>query len=73
MITADTSVRGNRESDSKNAFSLPSGSFSWENVADYKKKAGMPIVIKGIMCPQDAIKAVECGADAIWVSNHGGR
>jgi isopentenyl diphosphate isomerase/L-lactate dehydrogenase-like FMN-dependent dehydrogenase len=27
------------------------GSFSWENVAEYKQKAGLPIVIKGIQCP----------------------
>ena len=33
----------------------------------------MPIIIKGIMCPEDAIEAVKCGADGIWVSNHGGR
>ena len=32
-----------------------------------------PIVIKGILTPEDAVTAVEFGADAIVVSNHGGR
>ncbi|RDC73203.1 alpha-hydroxy-acid oxidizing protein [Rhodovulum sp. 12E13] len=32
-----------------------------------------PLVVKGILHPDDARAAVEAGADAIWVSNHGGR
>ena len=35
--------------------------------------AKMPFIIKGIMTPAGALKAVEAGADAIVVSNHGGR
>ena len=34
---------------------------------------GMRFIIKGIMCPEDAIACAEAGADAIIVSNHGGR
>lgn len=33
----------------------------------------MPIWLKGIMTVEDALLAVEHGADAIYVSNHGGR
>ena len=33
----------------------------------------LPIILKGIQCAEDAKKAVEIGADAIWVSNHGAR
>ena len=33
----------------------------------------MPLVIKGIMTAEDALLAMEAGADAIMVSNHGGR
>jgi isopentenyl diphosphate isomerase/L-lactate dehydrogenase-like FMN-dependent dehydrogenase len=33
----------------------------------------LPFIIKGIMTPEDAILAVDAGADAIVVSNHGGR
>jgi glycolate oxidase len=35
--------------------------------------AGLPLVLKGVMSPLDAAKAVEHGVDALWVSNHGGR
>lgn len=33
----------------------------------------LPIILKGIQCAEDALRAVEVGADAIWVSNHGAR
>lgn len=36
-------------------------------------KAGVKFIIKGIMTPQDASLALQAGADAIVVSNHGGR
>ena len=32
-----------------------------------------PVVIKGILHPDDAVKSVEAGMDGIWVSNHGAR
>ena len=32
-----------------------------------------PLVVKGVMHPESARSAVEAGADAVWVSNHGGR
>ena len=31
------------------------------------------LIVKGIQCPEDAIRSVECGVDAVVVSNHGGR
>ncbi len=37
------------------------------------KKCGMKFILKGVMTPEDAELAVEAGADAIVVSNHGGR
>jgi isopentenyl diphosphate isomerase/L-lactate dehydrogenase-like FMN-dependent dehydrogenase len=33
----------------------------------------MPVMAKGVMCPEDAILALSNGADVIYVSNHGGR
>ena len=33
----------------------------------------LPLIVKGIQNPQDALQAVSAGASAIWVSNHGGR
>ena len=44
-----------------------------EALAEIIGKSDMKWVLKGIMTPEDAEKAVELGADAIVVSNHGGR
>ena len=52
---------------------------SWEDVAwikeELKEQAGkeIPLVVKGIMTAEDAVLAVQAGADVIMVSNHGGR
>lgn len=46
---------------------------SWEDVAWIKERWGGKIIIKGIMEPEDALLAVKSGADALIVSNHGGR
>ena len=48
-------------------------SLSWENVEELREMTELPIVIKGILHPDDARMARERGADAIVVSNHGGR
>ncbi len=49
------------------------GSKSVEEMREIVNYAKMPFVIKGIMTPNGARKAVEAGAAAIVVSNHGGR
>ncbi|KAL3929609.1 MAG: hypothetical protein SGBAC_012131 [Bacillariaceae sp.] len=47
---------------------------SWNDIRWIKKEAGLvPLVIKGIMTPEDAELAIAAGADGIMVSNHGGR
>ncbi|URI05586.1 alpha-hydroxy acid oxidase [Pasteurella multocida] len=46
---------------------------SWDDVAEIKALWGGKLIIKGIMEPEDAEMAVKSGADAIVVSNHGGR
>jgi isopentenyl diphosphate isomerase/L-lactate dehydrogenase-like FMN-dependent dehydrogenase len=45
----------------------------WEIIPKIKKDSGLPVVAKGVMCKEDAIFAVENGADAVFVSNHGAR
>ncbi len=35
--------------------------------------SGLPVVVKGVLHPDDARIAVDAGAAAVWVSNHGGR
>ena len=49
------------------------GSKSVEEMREIIDYAKMPFIIKGIMTVKGALKAVEAGADAIVVSNHGGR
>ena len=46
---------------------------NWEDVAKIRKLWGGPLILKGIMDAGDAKKAADSGADAIIVSNHGGR
>ena len=48
-------------------------SLNWKRIALFKKWWGGKLIIKGIMTPEDARHAAEIGADAIIVSNHGGR
>jgi len=46
---------------------------TWDDVLWVKKRWGGKLVVKGIMHPNDARRAIESGADAVVVSNHGGR
>ena len=46
---------------------------SWKDVENINKKWGRQFAIKGVMSVEDAKKAVDIGATAIMVSNHGGR
>lgn len=46
---------------------------SWDDVAHIKDMWGGKLIIKGIIDPEDAIMAARSGADAMVVSNHGGR
>lgn len=47
---------------------------TWRDVEALKSRiGGLPLAVKGILHPQDARRALDCGADAVAVSNHGGR
>lgn len=46
---------------------------TWDTFREIRAKWDGPLVIKGVMTPQDALKALGYGADGIVVSNHGGR
>lgn len=48
-------------------------SLTWEDLAWIKETSGLPVVLKGVQSVRDARKAVEFGADGIFLSNHGGR
>lgn len=49
------------------------GTLSWEYLAAVRELWDGPLVVKGLMSPDDAEQAVSTGADAVVVSNHGGR
>ena len=48
-------------------------SLSWRDVAWVKERFGGKVIVKGVLDPEDARQAVAHGADAVIVSNHGGR
>ena len=46
---------------------------SWDDVRELRRLWDGKVIIKGVMDAEDAAKAIDVGADAIIVSNHGGR
>jgi L-lactate dehydrogenase (cytochrome) len=48
-------------------------SLTWEDLSFLREHTKLPIILKGIMHPDDAMMALEKGVDGIIVSNHGGR
>lgn len=46
---------------------------SWADVAFLRSLTQLPLILKGIMHPDDARLAIEHGADCVYLSNHGGR
>lgn len=46
---------------------------NWSDLARLRDKTRLPVVVKGILHPDDARKALDVGVDGIIVSNHGGR
>lgn len=99
ILTADSTLSGNRDRDDRNKFVYPFGmpivsrylkggakNMSLNNIyAQSKQKisiddvkflseySGLPVFVKGLQTPEDALAAIGAGADGIWVSNHGGR
>lgn len=52
-------------------FSTPA--LTWDDLAKAREWTTLPIILKGIVHPDDAQSALDAGMDGIWVSNHGGR
>jgi isopentenyl diphosphate isomerase/L-lactate dehydrogenase-like FMN-dependent dehydrogenase len=46
---------------------------TWDDLAFLRRHTRLPILLKGILHPDDGRRAVECGMDGVIVSNHGGR
>ncbi|RWS14488.1 hypothetical protein B4U79_14421 [Dinothrombium tinctorium] len=77
-------TKGNRESDAmsqsnegssltKYVSSLFDASLTWEDVKWLKMFTKLPVVVKGVLTPEDALMAIDVGASAVIVSNHGAR
>jgi len=52
-------------------FSTPS--LTWGDLARAREWSRLPIILKGVLHPDDASRALDAGVDGVWVSNHGGR
>lgn len=46
---------------------------TWADLEWISAQTALPVIVKGVMTPEDALTAVEAGAGAVYVSNHGGR
>jgi 4-hydroxymandelate oxidase len=82
--TVDVPALGRRHRDTRTGYALPVGpagspqefepNLSWDDLAWIRAQApSLPVIVKGIVRDDDARAAIEHGADAIVVSNHGGR
>ena len=87
VLTVDLPYVGRRERDLRLGFPNPppdlelpyahlfetTPALTWRDLEWLRSELGLPLVIKGLLTREDALLAVEHGADAVWVSNHGGR
>jgi 4-hydroxymandelate oxidase len=87
VLTVDLPYVGRRERDLRLGFINPppdlhlpyanlfetSPTLTWNDLDWIRSELPLPLVLKGILTREDAILAVEHGANAVWVSNHGGR
>jgi isopentenyl diphosphate isomerase/L-lactate dehydrogenase-like FMN-dependent dehydrogenase len=46
---------------------------TWEKLSVIRDNTSLPVLLKGVLHPDDARKAAEIGIDGVVVSNHGGR
>lgn len=79
-VTVDRAYYSRRERDLINRQLVREGgdptyqaSLTWEDMAWMKARMGVPLILKGIAGAEDARRAVEVGAEVVYVSNHGGR
>jgi lactate 2-monooxygenase len=52
---------------------FPNLGLTWDNLAWLRERTRVPLLVKGVLTGEDALRARECGVDGIVVSNHGGR
>jgi 4-hydroxymandelate oxidase len=52
---------------------LAAATWTFHDIARFGELSGLPIVVKGVLRGDDAVRCVQAGAAAVWVSTHGGR
>jgi 4-hydroxymandelate oxidase len=68
-----TATGGQRPSESTIYTAVLDPKLTWKEIEWLRTLTKLPMVLKGILNPEDAARAVELGASGIVVSNHGGR
>jgi isopentenyl diphosphate isomerase/L-lactate dehydrogenase-like FMN-dependent dehydrogenase len=66
-------IGGRREATLRDMFALLDQSLTWRDVEELAELSALPVVVKGVITAEDARLAVDHGAAAVVVSNHGGR
>lgn len=52
---------------------LATATWTFDDIARFGELSGLPVVVKGVLRGDDAVRCVRAGAAAVWVSTHGGR
>jgi lactate 2-monooxygenase len=52
---------------------FPNLGLTWDDLGWLRDRTNLPLLVKGVLTGEDALRARECGVDGIVVSNHGGR
>ncbi len=71
--SADAALGAGVEFTVADSFGLMDAEFDWDDLAELVAEARVPVLVKGVLAAGDAARAVEHGAAAVVVSNHGGR
>ena len=66
-------VGGDKSLSIEDTFALMNHALTWADVEDLASECSVPVLVKGILTPEDAELALEHGAAGVVVSNHGGR
>jgi 4-hydroxymandelate oxidase len=52
---------------------LATAVWTFDDIARFGELSGLPVVVKGVLRGDDAVRCVQAGAAGVWVSTHGGR
>ncbi|GME84932.1 unnamed protein product [Ambrosiozyma monospora] len=85
-ITVDSATTGNRERDYRSRVTGDNDEdvldintnkvrnmVTWDDIIKFRDASHVPIVLKGVQCKEDIVKAMKLGLGGVVISNHGGR